>query len=328
VQVSGQELTSGGVLIEVSDSGVGIPEARLAEINWRLDNPPVIDVSVSRHMGLFAVARLAERHAVRVRLRARAPHGLTALVWLPDTVIERGRAQAPSWAGRLEPQPATAGRQSAGRHSVPVPVGPDGQPSTDQFEAITSAAAAATVPGPVGPASPAGPAGPAGPREPAHAASAARSAGAASAASAATSDWFRSRRPSVTDPAGNGGGSPGGQSGSFAAAAQAGGQRSFGTGGWAEGRQAAQIVADPVRGDRTTAGLPMRVPRANLLPGSAGGAHRAGAPSRAAAHVPQVPAAPRPPRSPDIARTRLSGFQSGVRRAKSDTTRAGEGADR
>jgi hypothetical protein len=28
-------------------------------MNWRLDNPPTIDVSVSRHMGLFAVARLA-----------------------------------------------------------------------------------------------------------------------------------------------------------------------------------------------------------------------------------------------------------------------------
>ena len=69
VHVSAQELTSGGVLIEVSDSGVGVPEARLAEMNWRLDNPPVIDVSVSRHMGLFAVARLAERHGVRVRLR-------------------------------------------------------------------------------------------------------------------------------------------------------------------------------------------------------------------------------------------------------------------
>ena len=89
VHVSAQELTSGGVLIEVSDSGVGIPEARLAEMNWRLDNPPVIDVSVSRHMGLFAVARLAERHGVRVRLRPRSPHGLTALVWLPDSVTER-----------------------------------------------------------------------------------------------------------------------------------------------------------------------------------------------------------------------------------------------
>ena len=89
VHVAAQELTSGGVLIEVSDNGVGIPEARLAEMNWRLDNPPVMDVSVSRHMGLFAVARLAERHGVRVRLRPRSPHGLTALVWLPDSVTER-----------------------------------------------------------------------------------------------------------------------------------------------------------------------------------------------------------------------------------------------
>src|SRR5580658_2203631 len=89
VHMSAQELTSGGVLIEVSDNGVGIPEARLAEMNWRLDNPPVMDVSVSRHMGLFAVARLAERHGVRVRLRPRSPHGLTALVWLPDSVTER-----------------------------------------------------------------------------------------------------------------------------------------------------------------------------------------------------------------------------------------------
>ena len=55
VHISGQEIPSGGVLIEVSDSGVGVPEARLTEMNLRLDNPPVIDVSVSRHMGLFAV---------------------------------------------------------------------------------------------------------------------------------------------------------------------------------------------------------------------------------------------------------------------------------
>jgi hypothetical protein len=40
-------------------------------------------------MGLFAVARLAERHRVRVRLRPAQPQGLSALVWLPDSVIER-----------------------------------------------------------------------------------------------------------------------------------------------------------------------------------------------------------------------------------------------
>ena len=69
MRVSAQELASGGVLIQVSDGGVGVSDARLAEMNHRLDNPPVIDESVSRHMGLFAVSRLAERHGVRRRLR-------------------------------------------------------------------------------------------------------------------------------------------------------------------------------------------------------------------------------------------------------------------
>ena len=77
------------MLIEIIDKGIGVSEARLTDMNWRLDNPPTIDVSVSRHMGLFAVARLAERHRVRVRLRPAAPQGLSALVWLPDSVIER-----------------------------------------------------------------------------------------------------------------------------------------------------------------------------------------------------------------------------------------------
>src|SRR3984957_5520771 len=75
VQVVMQELSGGGVLIDISDKGIGVSEARLADMNWRLDNRPTIDVSVSRHMGLFAVARLAERHGVRVRLRADLPPG-------------------------------------------------------------------------------------------------------------------------------------------------------------------------------------------------------------------------------------------------------------
>ena len=79
----------GGVLVEVRDEGVGVSAARLAEMNWRLDHPPGVDVSVSRHMGLFAVSRLAARHGIRVRLRAGSPQGLTALVWLPGTLTSR-----------------------------------------------------------------------------------------------------------------------------------------------------------------------------------------------------------------------------------------------
>ena len=101
VQVAMQELSSGGVLIEIVDKGIGVSDARLADMNWRLDNPPTIDVSVSRHMGLFAVARLAERHRVRVRLRPAPPQGLSALVWLPDSVIDRTSAGSTSnWSAQ------------------------------------------------------------------------------------------------------------------------------------------------------------------------------------------------------------------------------------
>ena len=67
--VSGHLLSSGGVLLDISDQGVGMGAEEMAHANWRLDNPPVVDVAVSRRMGLFVVARLAARHGIRVRLR-------------------------------------------------------------------------------------------------------------------------------------------------------------------------------------------------------------------------------------------------------------------
>src|SRR5690348_7646732 len=125
VLVSVQELASGGVLIQVSDSGVGVSDTRLAEMNRRLDDPPPIDESISRHMGLYAVARLAERHGVRVRLRAGNPQGLTALVWLPDNVAERGGRQygdVPQRLAAFEARRAPgqyAGEPAAARPAVP-----------------------------------------------------------------------------------------------------------------------------------------------------------------------------------------------------------------
>ena len=89
VKVSGYLLNSGGALLDITDQGVGMDAEELAHANWRLDNPPVVDVAVSRRMGLFVVARLAARHGIRVRLRPAAQGGLTALVWLPDEVITR-----------------------------------------------------------------------------------------------------------------------------------------------------------------------------------------------------------------------------------------------
>ena len=117
IRVSGHELPSGGVLIEITDKGIGIPEERLAEMNWRLQSTPAIDVSVSRHMGLFAVARLAERHGVQVRLRPANPQGLSVLVWLPDTVIEH---TALPFTGRRVAQAGLGGEGGQGGGGPPA----------------------------------------------------------------------------------------------------------------------------------------------------------------------------------------------------------------
>jgi hypothetical protein len=87
VMIAGQALGSGGVLLEIADQGVGMGAEELGHANWRLDNSPVVDVAVSRRMGLFVVSRLAARHGIRVRLRPAASGGLIALVWLPDETI-------------------------------------------------------------------------------------------------------------------------------------------------------------------------------------------------------------------------------------------------
>ena len=99
VTVSGHLLNSGGVLLDISDQGVGMGAEEMAHANWRLDNPPVVDVAVSRRMGLFVVARLAARHGIRVRLRPATTGGLTALVWLPDETVTHEGTGSPSPSG-------------------------------------------------------------------------------------------------------------------------------------------------------------------------------------------------------------------------------------
>jgi hypothetical protein len=69
-----------------------------------------------------------------------------------------------------------------------------------------------------------------------------------------------------------------------------------------EGWRAARVVAAPAAGETTTAGLPKRVPRANLVPGSVGGGDGS-------------EVAP-PARSAETIRTRMASFQRGVREAR------------
>ncbi|MEU9886462.1 nitrate- and nitrite sensing domain-containing protein [Sphaerisporangium sp. NPDC051011] len=97
VIVSSNRIDGGGMMISVSDSGIGMTSDELADCNWRLANPPVVDVSVSRRMGLFVVGRLALRHSIRVQLRLQDAGGLTAMVLLPESLLSA--PGAPQYAG-------------------------------------------------------------------------------------------------------------------------------------------------------------------------------------------------------------------------------------
>jgi signal transduction histidine kinase len=123
VGVSGHLLGSGGVLLDITDEGVGMAGEEMAHANWRLDNPPVVDVAVSRRMGLFVVARLAARHGIRVRLRPASGNGLTALVWLPDEVIVHDGATGAGDSGRFGERSARQAIEQTGGFAA---IGPGG----------------------------------------------------------------------------------------------------------------------------------------------------------------------------------------------------------
>ncbi|MBV9023629.1 MAG: nitrate- and nitrite sensing domain-containing protein [Streptomycetaceae bacterium] len=110
VQVTGHALPDGRVLIEIHDTGIGLSPEDLSEINERLANPPTVDVSVSRRMGLFVVGRLSLRHGIRIQLRPSESGGTTALVMLPVDLTQGRQSSA---GGGQEAGPVTiAGRRS------------------------------------------------------------------------------------------------------------------------------------------------------------------------------------------------------------------------
>ncbi|GAA0739160.1 nitrate- and nitrite sensing domain-containing protein [Dactylosporangium roseum] len=92
----------------VEDHGIGVSPEQLAELNDRLANPPMVDVAVSRMMGLVVVARLAARHGVKVELRAARERGTIADMTLPTGVLVPR-----ALSGR-----ATAGMPTAGMPAV------------------------------------------------------------------------------------------------------------------------------------------------------------------------------------------------------------------
>ncbi|HEX6219871.1 MAG TPA: ATP-binding protein [Acidimicrobiia bacterium] len=83
-----------GYQITVSDRGVGMTEARVAELNRILEKPPALGLSVEPTLGIYVVSKLAHRHGVRVELVRGVP-GVTARVTVPRDHLEAVKKSQP-----------------------------------------------------------------------------------------------------------------------------------------------------------------------------------------------------------------------------------------
>ena len=85
-----------GLLVEISDRGLGMPADDVREANERLALGGEITSDTAKRMGLFVVGRLARRHGATVTLRTSLGNsdqpGVTASVHLPGALLAHGAA--------------------------------------------------------------------------------------------------------------------------------------------------------------------------------------------------------------------------------------------
>jgi hypothetical protein len=314
---------NGDLAIEIRDVGVGMKEHEVTQANERLANPPEVDVAVSRQMGLYVVARLAKRHNITVRLRNNddIDGGTTAHVLVPKNLVQELDVRAHvELNGPARPLPAA---RPAARPALPAPPEsadlfaerPDKKHTAAAEDYEPPASRSGRTPKPKPP-----------PRPPTETVPVAEPTEVMD-----LPRWFRPRDDERPNGAGrhNGETRTNGSETPLPGRTPAKPPKEFGPGrpreadalpravaDWESagdnGWQAAKAVADTAEDDVTSAGLPKRVPKARLLPGSAAPRPQK---QQAVSHAGQR-------RSADHVRSRLSTYQHGVqvgRRSDTDT---------
>ncbi|MFC7721901.1 nitrate- and nitrite sensing domain-containing protein [Nonomuraea recticatena] len=94
VQVGGQAVANGYVF-EIEDWGLGMTPEDLQAANERIAEPPGFRRTGTARLGLYVVARLAERHQIQVQLKASQYGGTTVVVLVPRELIGTEPAPAP-----------------------------------------------------------------------------------------------------------------------------------------------------------------------------------------------------------------------------------------
>lgn len=108
---------TGGYQISVSDRGVGMSEARMAEMSRILDSPPTLGLSVEPTLGMYVVSKLAHRHGLKVELIQGVP-GITARITVPRDHLEIEEKKEPKFWDAERPERAPMGPDLAHYHDA------------------------------------------------------------------------------------------------------------------------------------------------------------------------------------------------------------------
>ncbi|MFJ8440372.1 sensor histidine kinase [Kitasatospora griseola] len=134
VHIRGEQVGTGYV-VEIEDRGLGMGPEALADANRRIAASDQVDLFDSDRLGLFVVSRLAKRHGVKVALRPSAYGGTTAVVLLPNDLLDLRAAEPdqldvcaePAYPARPStppPPPPLSGRATATATALAEPPAP------------------------------------------------------------------------------------------------------------------------------------------------------------------------------------------------------------
>ncbi|GAA1720821.1 hypothetical protein GCM10009765_81310 [Fodinicola feengrottensis] len=338
VTVSCYPARAGGVSLDILDHGIGMPQEQVEASNAQLSSTAEMEPSTSRRMGLFVVGRLARRHGVRVLLHSGEElGGVRATITLPAALLQpESEAQHAGPADEWRPSP----RQKVlnGGHRA------DLLASLPKRRPRRLAKAPRTVPPPVGPEQ-VSPAPVNGSAISAISPAIAAAAAAVEEVAGLAPEWATNAEhtgeiliappPAADQVAGPPEGTPifnQMQTGWFAEEDEKTPQKA--TQSWTTAADAdiaavtRALAGKPTK--VTAAGLPKRVPRAMLVPGTASSP----APAAVVPAEPPAKVAPIARQSAERVRDQFASYQRGVRQARSvgaagstDTTVDGAGRE-
>jgi hypothetical protein len=98
VNVLGWATANGGAALLIQDEGIGMSSESIGAANRQVANPVSIDVAAAERMGLVVVGHLAHRHSIGVELRA-AESGVGVTVAMPSALIADPPAHPLPWSG-------------------------------------------------------------------------------------------------------------------------------------------------------------------------------------------------------------------------------------